>query len=160
AKNVQVKAKAYGALSLSGGSPQTFNLGDISAGISKTLQIAGTINSALNANSAELDLTVADYEHGDFDWLWALNPVDSTPPLDVTVTDASKYAYPGVNTVSGLASDDAGVTNVSLDVGGQTQNCPVAQPFAGSWSCQVDFGNLNGTNQLTIRARATDSNGN
>ena len=62
AKNVTLTAHAYGALRLAGNqATQTFNLGDVSAGISSTLQIHATVNSALNSKSAELDATLGRF---------------------------------------------------------------------------------------------------
>ncbi|NUM44027.1 MAG: hypothetical protein HUU38_04915, partial [Anaerolineales bacterium] len=159
AENVQVTAQAFGALRFSNGSDTaTFSLGDVGVGISNTLQIDGLINPALNG-SAELLLTLSDEEHGAFDWLWALNPVDNGAPQGLTIATNGNSAQAGVRTFSGLVSDPAGVTLVTLDVDGQLINCPVAEPFAGSWSCPVDLGNPATTTQIEVRARAQDSYG-
>jgi len=161
AKAVQVKAKAFGALRFANGSDTAiFNLGDIAAGISGTLQIKGAINSALNGRSAELDITLSDALHGDFDWLWALHPVDGVAPQALTIQDADAYAHPGNNTFSGFVTDPAGVTLVTLDLDGRSVRCPVASPFDGAWRCNVDLGALTGARQVSVRAQATDSYGN
>src|SRR5262249_6233385 len=161
AKVVQVKAKAYGALRFASGSDTaTFNLGDITAGVSSTLQIDGIINTALNGRSAELDITLSDALHGEFDWLWALHPVDSAAPQDLTIQGGDGYARPGVNTFSGFVSDPAGIARITLDVDGRTLDCPDPTPFDGAWSCTVDLGTLAGASQVSARARATDTYGN
>src|SRR5262249_16940683 len=103
AKGVQVKAKAYRALRFVGGTdPATFNLGDISAGIPSTLQIDAIINTALNGRSAELDIALSDALHGEYDWLWALHPVDGAAPQSLTIQAGDGYAHPGITTFSGF----------------------------------------------------------
>ena len=76
ASNVTFRATAAGALQLD--SPATVNIGDVAPGISGTVSFAGNINGG--ASSAELNVTVADELHGDFDWLWMQAPVDSAGP--------------------------------------------------------------------------------
>src|SRR5262249_7112981 len=136
-----------------------FNLGDLTAGISGTLQIDAVVNTALNGRSAELDLTLSDALHGDFDWLWALHPVDGAAPQDLTIQGSGAYARPGLNTFGGLLSDPAAVARITLDVDGRTIDCPAPTPFEGAWSCNVDLGTLSGASQVSVRARATDSYG-
>lgn len=157
AENVQATARAYGALRFPDGSDTAvFNLGDVGAGISNTLQIEGVINNALNGQTAELVVTLSDAVHGEFDWLWALNPVDSAPPQGLTITTNGGYARPGINIFSGLVHDPAGVAQVTLDVGGQLVTCPVAEPFVGSWRCAVALGQPQETEAVVVRARAVD----
>jgi len=160
AKNVQVKIKMYGALRLpNNDDTATYNLGDVGVGISNTLQIVGAINTTLNPNSAELDVTLSDDLHGDFDWLWVLHPVQTDAPQNLTINKAQTYAQQGVNVFGGGVADPSGVKQITLDVNGQTHNCDLADPFSGSWSCDEDLGNLAGVNEVNVRARATNTYG-
>ncbi len=157
ARNVTLTARAFGALRINGGQTiQTINLGDVGIGISNTVTINGDINTALNDQSAELDIAIADELHGAFDWLWALHPVNAQPPTTVTIASADEWARPGVNTVFGAVNDLLGVQTIQLDVNGQLTNCPVNDPHAGVWSCAFDAGALTGLNELSVRARATN----
>jgi hypothetical protein len=161
AEDVRVSARAFGALRFAGGATTTsFDLGDLAAGISGTLTIDGLIDTAPGGQSAELALTLSDGLHGEFDWLWALHPVDSTAPQELTLVAGDDYARPGRAVFSGLVNDPGGVSSVTIEAAGQTTSCPQANPLAGSWSCEVDLGTLAGLNQVSVRARATDSFGN
>jgi len=86
ARDVKVTARAFGALRFENGQASaTYTLGDLTAGISSTLQIIGVVNTALNGRSAELDITLSDAQHGDFEWLWSLHPVDTVAPQNLTI---------------------------------------------------------------------------
>ncbi len=160
AKNVQVKVKTYGALRLDNNDDSaTYNLGDVGVGISNTLQIVGKINSALNPNSAELDVTLSDDLHGDFDWLWVLHPVHTDAPQELTINSGQKYAQQGVNVFNGFVSDASGVPGITLEVNGNQSQCSVADPFSGSWNCPEDLGDLAGLSEVNMRARATNTFG-
>jgi hypothetical protein len=104
ARNVTFRASAAGALQLD--SPATVNLGDVAPGISGTVSFAGNIHGG--AASAELDVTVADEVHGDFDWLWMQAPVDNAGPV-VAILAPQGYAPTRPVLIVGSATDDAGV---------------------------------------------------
>ena len=118
------------------------------------------VDSALNRRSAELNLVLADAEHGEFDWLWVLHPVDSVAPTNLTVQGADAYARPGINTFSGYVNDPSGVRSITLDIDGRMVECPVAAAFDSAWTCAVELGALTDATNVRIRARATDMSGN
>lgn len=93
---------------------------------------------------------------GDYDWLWALNPVSVLAPQDLTIQAADKYARPGINVFSGFVTDPAGIANITLDVDGTLVNCPVLDVYGGAWSCNADLGTLIGVDQVDVRAKATN----
>ncbi len=103
---------------------------------------------------------LADAQHGDFDWLWVLHPVDSVAPTNLTVQGADAYARPGINTFSGYVNDPSGVRSITLDIDGRTVECPVAAAFDSAWTCAVELGALTDATNVRIRARATDMSGN
>jgi Ca2+-binding RTX toxin-like protein len=88
-----------------------------------------------------------------------LSPVDSAAPQNLTIQRGDGYARPGINTFSGFVSDPGGVARVTLDVDGRTVDCLDPTPFDGVWSCNIDLGTLAGASQVSVRARATDTNG-
>jgi hypothetical protein len=160
ARNVTFRASAAGALQLD--SPATVNLGDVAPGISGTVSFAGSIHGG--AASAELDVTVADEVHGDFDWLWMQAPVDNAGPV-VAILAPQGYAPTRPVLIVGSATDDAGVPAIEVEVTGQPGGsrilaCPDPTPTDGGWVCAWEPGDLAGVTQVTLRARGTDSFGN
>jgi len=162
APGARVTVTARGGVELAGGSPQVFVL----SGASGTLQITGTVNAALDGESAELDAVVADAVHGQFDWLWVQHDVDTAPPVDLTVQSPMDYAAPYTNTVRGTVVDPSGVPLIELEVREQgaavptTLLCPDDTPDDGEWECVWNAGGAADGTVFQIRARATDRFGN
>ncbi|NNJ12715.1 right-handed parallel beta-helix repeat-containing protein, partial [Chloroflexales bacterium ZM16-3] len=166
ATNVQATASARGALRLAGGQTSaTFSLGDVAPGAAASFVFTGMIDTALNGSAAEVDVVLSDDQHGDFDYLWALHPVDSAPPTGVQIISPINYVQSGRNVVSGLAADPSGVPTIELEITALPSNvvtnisCVDAAPDDGQWACEWDAGDLAGVTQFQLRARATDSNG-
>ncbi|RLT41667.1 MAG: hypothetical protein DWI57_06650 [Chloroflexi bacterium] len=165
ARNVTLRSAAFGALQLS--SPATVNIGDVAAGISGTVTFAGNISGGVR--SAELNVTVADALHGDFDWLWMQAPVDGVGPL-VSILAPQGYAPTSPTLILGNGTDDSGVptiqieiTNVPGDSGRSVRrilDCADPTPGDGAWVCAWNPGDLSGVGQVTLRARGIDSFGN
>ena len=161
AQAVQVKAKTWGALRfLTGGDTATFNLGDVPVGKVATLRIETIVNTKLNGKSGELALTLSDAQHGDFDWMWSLHPIDTAAPSGLTLGGPDGYALPGTTSFYGFVNDPAGVTTITLDIDGRLVDCPVTTPASGSWRCDVNLGSLANKDKVSVRARASDTHGN
>ena len=107
-----VTLTARGALELAGGSPVTVTLDAVSG----TIRITGTVNAALDGQSAELDAEVADGTHGAFDWLWVQHGVDTEPPVGLAFLAPGAYVGPGLNQAGGVVSDPSGVPTIVLEV--------------------------------------------
>ena len=68
------------------------------------------------------------------------------------------------NLLSGIASDESGVRDVTLDVawpgGSRRVTCPLSRPADGDWTCKWDAGEpLPDNTELTVRVQATDRQG-
>ncbi len=166
AQNVVVTAQAFGALRFANNATSaTFNLGNVGAGISKTLQIKGTINTALNGKSAEMDAAISDAQHGTFDYVWMLNPVDSQPPQNVQILNTLNYAKAGLNLITGLAADSSGAPKLDIEITARPSNnvttlhCTDPTPNDGQWTCDWNLAGVSGIDHFDLRARATDANG-
>ena len=94
------------------------------------------------------------------EWIWVAHRVDRGAPENGRVELERRI---GANTLhlSGLATDEAGVQDVTVEVQGpngtRTIICPVARPLEGRWSCNwTPDGTLPDGTQVTVRLRATD----
>ncbi len=169
APDVRVTVTARGALHLAGGDTLMLDLGDVSAGITATLDFSGIVESDLDDDSAEVMAVVADGTHGPFDWIWVQHDVDSAPPISLTITAPAAYIRPYTNTVRGIVHDPSGVPIVTLEAralpGGTpvTIPCPDATHQDGQWSCLWDVGAADDAagvgDQFALRAQATDDLG-
>lgn len=126
-------------------------------GGSLTLQAAVTAEAGL---SVELIAQVSDVRHGPYEWLWVQHSLDRQPPQDLSIDYPEKYIGPGVNQISGRASDPSGLASVELEItpGETSPVCTVPDPVAGFWSCQW-VAPTDG-DQFSIRVRASDRFGN
>lgn len=176
-----VTLTARGALELAGGSPVTVTLDAVSG----TIAITGTVNAALDGQSAELDAEVADATHGASDWLWVQHGVDTEPPVGLAFLVPGTYVGPGLNQAGGVVSDPSGVPTIVLEVLGvdppqlaslapasraevtgtaEVQvgtiiTCTDTTPWDGTWACPWDAGGAGDGTQIRLRARAIDGFG-
>jgi len=176
-----VTLTARGALELAGGSPLTATLDAMSG----TIRITGTVNAALDGQSAELDAEVADATHGAFDWLWVQHGVDTEPPVGLAFLAPGVYVGPGSNQAAGVVSDPSGVPTITLEVlgveppqlaslapapraevtgtaevqAGAVITCTDTTPLDGTWACPWDAGGAGDGTEIRLRARAIDGFG-
>ena len=123
AKNIQVKVTARGAVRLAGNqTTATFNLGNVAPGVVSVLQFTGSIDTALNGSAAEMDAVISDDQHGDFDYIWMLHPVDSVAPTDVQITRPATYVRSGRTLITGLAADSPVCRSSHLQITAQPSN--------------------------------------
>ena len=157
-----VTLTARGGVELAGGSPRVIALNQVSG----TVQIAATVNVALDGQSAEVDGVVADATHGEFDWLWVQHDVDTEPPTDLAIEAPAVYANAYTNTILGSVADPSGVPTITLEVREvgtgitTTLVCTDPTPFDGLWDCLWNAGGAADGTQFELRARATDRFGN
>jgi hypothetical protein len=173
APDVRITVTARGALHFAGDDTLVLDLGDVSAGITATLDFSGIVESDLDDDSAEVMAVVADGTHGPFDWIWVQHDVDSAPPISLTITAPAAYTSTGLsasirpytNTVRGVVHDPSGVPIVTLEArslpGGTpvTIPCPDATHQDGQWSCLWNVGAAEDGDQFALRAQATDGFG-
>jgi hypothetical protein len=164
AASVRVTLAAYGALQLNGG--DVIDLGTLAPGEIGTVTFSAQVVAGAGERSAELNAIVSDDVHGDFDWLWALHPVDRDPPANLAIRTPVDYVRSGPTIVSGVAQDAAGLREVQLAVqplpsgAPSTLTCPDDSPRDGEWTCAWDAAAAPGVTAFQLRAQATDVFGN
>ena len=167
APGVRVTVTARGAVRFNGSDTRVFDLGDVGAGVTATVEFTGTVDLTLGyTRSLEVDAVVADDIHGPFDWLWVQHDVDTEPPEDLRILEPTHYIKPYTNTVRGSVYDPSGVPTVVLEgvrvsTGTSfTTTCTDATPNDGQWACAWNIGDASNGEQFRLRAQAVDRYGN
>jgi uncharacterized repeat protein (TIGR01451 family) len=144
------------------------DLGDIPPGGSGT----ATFGAVADRSQGSLPIAgilalVYDASHGPdgpaLDWLVVLHRVDAGAP-EAPELALPERVGPLSNLLSGIASDESGVRDVTLDVewpgGSRHVTCPLSRPADGDWTCKWDAGEpLPDNTELTVRVQATDRQG-
>ena len=94
------------------------------------------------------------------EWIWVAHRVDRGAPESGRVELGRRIGAYNLR-LSGLATDEAGVQEVTVEVQGpngtRTITCPVARTLEGRWSCNwTPDSTLPDGSQVTVRLRATD----
>jgi hypothetical protein len=165
AESVIVNLAGSTALDVSGN--PSINLGDIGPGEAGAVEFTALVNGP-SAASAELQATLGDGAHGDYEWFWFQHDVDTEVPTEIQVGQPLTYFLPFGQTVAGQVVDASAVPTITLefqltdDIGSLTivTSCTDPTPRDGLWSCPINLGSLTNVNSVRIRAGATDGHGN
>jgi hypothetical protein len=165
APGVKVTVTARGAIQLTS-NPLVIDLGDVTPGMTETIEFTGMVNTTVHTRSLEVMGVVDDAVHGPFDWLWIQHDVDRAAPADVAIVEPLRYIVPYTNTVRGTVYDPSGVPTVTLE----SQLLPLGIPAQvtcidgtsrdGRWSCDWNVGAALNGDQFKLRAVVTDTFGN
>lgn len=165
APGVKVTVTARGAIQLTS-NPLVVDLGNVTPGITETVEFTGMVNTTVHTRSLEVVGVVGDAVHGPFDWLWIQHDVDRAAPTDVAIVEPLRYIIPHTNTVQGTVYDPSGVPTITLEsqllpLGIPSQvTCIDGTPHDGQWSCDWNIGPALNGDQFKLRAVVTDTFGN
>ncbi len=160
ATDVVVTATARGGLEFPG-STYSANVGAIPAGGSTDVTFSALVNTALDGESAEIDVVISDAVHGPFDWWWVQHDIDTAGPVDAQIVAPLTYVGPFTNTIQGTISDRSPVPAIDLQVvGGSAQSCVDPTSKDGQWICVWNAGGANHGDTFDLQARGTDVWGN